>query len=311
MIAIACLLAISLGTSVEDMAKALSDVIGSDAHRYAAKDDRGAGLDCLKVEQVENGRYLGVHHTLSNGVFELHLVESTDLMNWRYVSTIDTHAHQGTIRKFDNVWLLAWEKDGPDGNWIHVAGYSSLNDLRENKPERQIDLPRSLSPAAEGTPSFSFAFGLQNWDTSHIDIAFHYYRNRDVDRQAVGSLVGFKTWKAKVRPEWNEQLQGKYKGNIGDRDQFFINYVPITLLEAQLKKDDWSSWRILLHGPDNKWSQLDIRTHGGSTSFANPSVTMLTLPNGKPGVFAAYFLPNQGAAKDESGELIFYRTLVK
>ena len=54
-------------------------------------------------------------------------------------------------------------------------------------------------------------------------------------------------------------------------------------------------------------TQLAIRTHGGSRTFANPTFTPLTLPNGQPGVVVTQFIPVSGAAPGEAGELVYYR----
>ncbi|MBX3119206.1 MAG: hypothetical protein KF784_09085 [Fimbriimonadaceae bacterium] len=287
----------------------LSDVTKADGYRYAAKDDKGAGLDCLKVEQVGPKSYIGVHHSLKDGVFELRLVESSDLLNWKHVVTLDSHAHQGTIYRYGKRWILAWEKDGPEGNWIHVAGYDSLDRLQSAQPAKTFDIPRTLSPAAEGTPNIRPQSRDLPWEETLLEIGFHYYRNRDVDRQASGTLAGFKDWQCKPFAVWNEALESTYRGNIGDRDQFAYGGRRVTILEGQLRKHDWASWRILLLKESGEWQQLAIKSHKGSTSFANPSVTSLTLPNGKPGMAVSYFVPSQGSAEGESGELVFYREL--
>ena len=51
-----------------------------------------------------------------------------------------------------------------------------------------------------------------------------------------------------------------------------------------------------------------IHTDGGSTAFANPTVTALTAPNGQLAILVTLFVPGQGAAPGESGELIYYQT---
>ncbi len=300
---------LGLGEPESSAVEILSDITKADAYRYAAKDNHGVGLDCLKVEQIGKSKYIGVHHALLKGTFKLRLVESSDLLNWKHIATLDDHAHQGTIRKCGSRWILAWEKDGPDGNWIHVAGYDSLQKLKANKPAKTYDVKRTLSPAAEGTPNIDAIHESATWEQTNISIGFHYYRNRDVDRQSYGILTGFHDWSSNVQSDWNKQLEPTYHGNIGDRDTFVFGSVKHTILEAQLRKNDWSSWRILLLRGGEDWTELKIKSHGGSTSFANPSVTMLTLPSGKPGIFASYFLPSQGAAKGESGEVVFFKAL--
>ncbi|MGH3417185.1 MAG: hypothetical protein ACRDSS_12015, partial [Actinocrinis sp.] len=50
-----------------------------------------------------------------------------------------------------------------------------------------------------------------------------------------------------------------------------------------------------------------IRTDGGSTAFANPHVTELTLPSGRRGVVVSLFLPGEGAVSAEGGQLVYFR----
>ena len=278
--------------------------------RYQAVDDRGVGLDCLKVLQAGKAAYLGVHHALVNGVFELRLVESSDLLRWKHVRILESHAHQGTLYSSDGKWLVAWEKDGPNGNWIRIQGFDSAGDLRAGNAKITVNLPREHSKFAEGTPSILHAKLDGPWSESEIAIRFHYWREGDVDRQAEGVLKGFKAWKSIKRTKVNSELEPKYQGNIGDRDHLTIGGSRVELLEAQKTKNDWASWRVLIGSDSKNYRELAIRTDKGATSFANPSVTRLVLPNGKNGVFVSYFLPSQGNHPGESGQLIFYRELI-
>ncbi|MBC8065502.1 MAG: hypothetical protein H7Y17_11765 [Chlorobia bacterium] len=288
----------------------LSRPIDAVHKRYNAMDDKGVMLDCLKVEQTGPSKYIGVHHALIDGVFQLRLIESSNLLDWKHVRKLDGHAHQGTLRKFGDQWLLAWEKDGPKGNWIHLALFSNLADLLTGKVDRQIGLPRSLSKFAEGTPSIFNWNDPRHPERSVMTIRFHYWRDGDVDRQAEGSLGNFKTWRAEVRLGAVASLDSLYRGNIGDRDYFTAGQ-SYEILEAQMQKNDWSSWRILLREGSKPFNELKIVTEKGSRSFANPAVTVLNLPDGKPGIFASYFLPSQGNHKDEAGQLIYFRELSK
>lgn len=287
----------------------LSRPVDAEHRRFNAKDESGRGLDCLKVQPSTDGGYLGVHHTLESGVFRLHLVESKDLLNWRFVAKIDDHAHQGTLFPVGRRWVLAWEKDGPDGNFINLAAYDSAADLRANRPAKSVSLPRQFSPSAEGTPNIRRVIFDEDWSRSQVDLGFHFWRNSDVDRQAFGWISGFEKMTYSGIDKINDCLEATYQGNIGDRDEFEVGGRTYRVLEAQYKKADWGSWRILFGEPSGKLVELKIATPGRSTSFANPAVTALMLPTGKPGLFVSYFLPSQGNAKGESGQLIYYREL--
>src|SRR5205085_840432 len=78
--------------------------------------------------------------------------------------------------------------------------------------------------------------------------------------------------------------------------------------EVQFVLHDFGSWRVFLYDRNaGRALQLNIKTHHGSTAFANPSFTVLRSPRGRPGLFVTLFLPAQGANITEGGELVYYR----
>jgi hypothetical protein len=52
-------------------------------------------------------------------------------------------------------------------------------------------------------------------------------------------------------------------------------------------------------------SYLSIIADGGSTAFANPTLTTITAPSGRHAVVATMFISTEGAAPGEAGELIY------
>jgi len=293
--------------SVEALKAWLESVESSPIKVYAAKDTKGQGMDCLKIVQIGKSDYLGVCHSMDGkGVFSLRLVRSKDLVRWDPVHQFDPHSHQGTLFSLEGKWLMAFERDTPNGNHIVVRGYNSLKDLLAGRHAVHQDLPPQLSKFAEGTPSIDFAstYG-DSWEDVDVQLRLHYYRDGDVDRQASGNLKGFADWQSRVERADHAPLEKTYKGNIGDRDSVYPKGVKFDLLEAQLAKNDWSSWRILMRRRGDEWLRVSPRTKGGSRSFANPNWTAINLPNGKAGLVVTYFLPSQGSAPGESGTLIY------
>jgi hypothetical protein len=272
---------------------------------FAAKDENGDTLDCLKTAQAERGRYLGLYHRPTNKGFDLCLGESKDLIHWTHKMVVSENAHQGTLLKVGKQWLLAWEQSGEDGNHIHLSAYEDEKHLLDADPAKSVDIPRTLSPAAEGTPNFVDVKYNGSWNKSVITIGFHYYRDADVDRQAVGTLRAFGMWQAEPLREVNRSIEFGYHGNVGDRDSVDLNGLPFTLMEGQHKKNDWATWRILARLGEESFQELSIVTPKASTSFANPSISAVTLPSGKAGFVITIFLPSQGNAKEEAGELIY------
>lgn len=294
-------------TGTFDIAAWICDLTASTIRVYDARDDRKAGLDGLKIVQIGPSDYIGIYHAKRAGIFELHLARSRDLVLWKRVVTLDQHAHQGTLARSGKRWVVAYEKDGPKGNWIHVRTYNSLEDLLTGTNTRQKDLPRTLSAGAEGTPSIDSIRGAEDWNSSVIQLRFHYYRDLDVDRQAKGTLSDLRGWVTEPNTTDNAALDNLIQGNLGDRDRFVVAGKAYDLLEGQLYKNDWSSWRVLFcdRSQGATFKALPLRTDRGSVSFANPTGTVITLPDRKPGMVFTMFIPSQGAAAGEAGELIY------
>lgn len=286
-----------------DLGDLLESLASNPNVRYAAKDDRGNGLDCLKIAQVAPERFVGVSHWQRGGVFSLNLATSTNALDWRFAKELDTHAHQGTLKEVDGKWLLAYEKDGANGNWIRLRAYDSSTDLLAGKHSWEYDLQRSLSEHAEGTPNIEGA----EWVDGHwnVDLSFHFLRDDGVDRQALGELMDGQ-WTTVEDEDLNLRAEELgVEGNLGDRDDFVVEEHRYQIIEAQFERGGWASWRVFLHGFDDvELNLLNFRTKGGSTAFANPSVSNVTLADGEPALALTLFVPSEGAAKGEAGCLI-------
>jgi hypothetical protein len=127
-----------LQETLESLAKQLGDVTQSRSHRYGVKDDRGITMDCLKVVSAGAGDYLGVSHAMRDGVFTLNLARSTDLMNWRYVGTLDNHASQGEmLRERDGAFLVAYEHDEPNSCFVRLRRYANREAWRRGSLPRR------------------------------------------------------------------------------------------------------------------------------------------------------------------------------
>ncbi|MBK7997915.1 MAG: hypothetical protein IPK15_04080 [Verrucomicrobia bacterium] len=286
----------------------LANVPNATTHRYRATDDHGRTLDCLKILELAPGDYLGVYHTLQDREFQLHLGRSTNLLHWSHRAVLDQRSSQGAIWHGPRGdFLLAYEVNVPKAVIIRLRHYANLDAILNARFDREIDLPRTLAPTAEGTPSFERVELNGDLATSRIDLRIHYYRDMKVDRAARGTLLGFTNWTARPVPEIDEALYGYgVKGNIGDRDHFVFDGRKFLIQEGQLKPNDWTSWRVFLLDDTNRSAvQINVRTHAGSRSFANPAVTRLRDPAGKWCLAATLFLPSQGNARGEAGTLIY------
>ncbi len=280
----------------------LFDVTKSEWSVFKLHDTAGHSMDCLKMIPSSNGKkFYGIYHALSGEIFQLWLADSVDGKIWKPLRMLDEHGHQGTMAiSPEGRVLLAWEKDIPGkGNHIHVALYESESQMELAGTPKNKDIDRMFSPSAEGTPSFESIAWKNPWPT--FVMGFHYWRNSDVDRQAVGRMDERWNWSAVKRPEFDKLIEAYgVKGNIGDRDTYFLGR-SYTVLEGMKKKGDWGTWGIYLFDSVAKTcTPIMVRTPLGSHSFANPSVTIV-----KNRAYISLFLPEQGNNPAEAGELLY------
>lgn len=289
------------------------------ARRYNARDDAGHVMDTAKIIQDSSGGYLAVYHHLhTDNKFRVNLATSTDLLNWHWVRELagsgNGPASQPTIVQASNGgFVLAWEQENPGGGNNHLAFryYASRSALLAGQVSRSFDAARQLSSCAEGTPNVYSVTLAPDIDHSVIDIGGHYWWNCDRDRQQRGRLTNFSSWTTSSQPTFdNALLHWGVGGNIGDRDQVAYMGFSFGLIEGQFVKGDFGSWRTFVYDyQTGNADQTTIRTDGGSTAFANPTVTSLRAPNGQPAILMTLFVPSEGAAPGESGQLIYYKTL--
>ena len=250
----------------------IDNVKGATMHTYAAHDNAGHTLDCIKIiaNPYVSGQFIGVSHASFNGVLKVNLAVSTDLINWTWVRELagsnNGQASQPTIAvASDGGFVVAWEQE--PGNHIKVVYFSNWTNLQAGVVSKSYDCPQTLSTCAEGTPNIYSA------SSTRCDIGHHYYSTCTVDRQARGTLTNFNSWTTSAQHNVdNAMLYWGVKGNIGDRDGY-VNYggYNFGLFEGQYTANDWSSWRVFLY--DYQTGNADttvIHTDGGSTAFANP-----------------------------------------
>jgi len=293
---------------------AITDAADATAVRYGLRDDSGVSMDTLKVAERPGGGYLGVYHSRSPGgrSFRVHLATSSDLLAWRQRAVLDHDASQPMLTPLPGGgFLLAVEAGGAGRpSWLRFHHYPDAGSLLAGRPQRTFDAPHTLVQRdrfSEGTPHVDAA----TEDLSVVEIGFHYYRGGVVDRQARGRLTGFRTWTAAADPAADAAIEALgVRGNIGGRDCAEWNGARITVIEGQLRRRDWGSWRVFRYDrAAGTAEQLPIRTRRGSTAFGNPKLTVLTAPSGARALLATMFVFGEGAAPGEGGPLLYYREL--
>jgi len=300
-------------TDIADLLALVSDVDGARA-AYHVRDDRGLAMDTVKVIEDGTGGYLGIYHTGNGRGFDVHLATSTDLLTWRHRALLDAEASQPTIAATaGGGFLTAVEAGGSGGPaWLRLRRYPSLRRLLAAEPDDTFDAPHTLTPRrrlAEGTPNI-----YPGDSPSTVDVGFHYLRRRrlwrgGVDRQARGELRDFRRWSTRYERGVDAAVAAHaVAGNIGGRDFFTWRGRPYSLVEGQLRRKRWESWRVFLYD----WSTgaahpVPVRTRAGSVSFGNPTLTMLTAPSGEPAMVVTLYVFPAGAAPGEAGPLLYYR----
>ena len=301
---------------VRELIEWLTDVPAATA-RYGVRDDLGRTMDTLKVIENPAGGYLGVYHTgIGHDQFAVHVATSADLTTWTYRATADQPASQPTIAALaGGDFLLAVEAGGGGRPpWLRFMYYRDLDRLMGGAADRVFDAPHTLVPRgrlAEGTPNIYAAQLTTGIEHSVIDVGFHYFRHGRVDRQGRGRLVDFRRWRTRREPHLDAAIEcWGATGNIGGRDAFAWRGRPYLLIEGQLHRGLWESWRTFLYDVSAGTAyQLAIRSHAGSVAFANPTATVLAAPSGAPTLLVTAYLFHAGAAAGEGGPLLYYRAL--
>jgi len=284
---------------------------------FGLRDSSGASMETLKIVPYDQG-YLGVYHHRVGGNFEVRLATSTNLKVWHYWSRLDDAASQPTLTAVKGGgYLLAVEAEkradlGPGKRWLRFQHYRDLQDLLSGRADRSFDAPHTLTAAdrgAEGTPNI-YSATVHDGDigNSEIRVGFHFLRD-GVDRQARGVLTNFSSWTASRDVGLDRVLdEAGMWGKHGDRDTVDVDGGHFSLIEAQ--KELNAPWQVaLLDSRSNTVRRLTMATPGRSRSFANPTLVRADLPDGQPGLIVTLYLPREGAAPGEAGELVYYNKL--
>lgn len=301
----------SPGPIRDELRTIIESVTAADAYIYNARDSEGRVMDTAKIIEDPDGGYLAIYHSYIDGAFHVSIATSADLLNWAFERELGDNASQPYLVALpDGGFIAAWEQE-PD-NHLAFRYYSSREDLLNGVASRSFDAPQWLSDCAEGTPNIYSIELSPDIDQSIIDVGAHYYRNCDRDLQQRGTLKNFESWEAEPQTELDEALiQLGVEGSIGDRDTVLYKEHLFSVIEGQFIQGDWRTWRpFLIAYETGAVEQLNIITHGGSTAFANPTITNLPAPNGGSALVVTLFVPSEGAAPGEAGELIYYKTYV-
>ena len=292
---------------------------------FDARDDRGDSMSALDPIPAPDQGYLGVYHSAFRpphgplAVFRISLARSSDLIHWTRVRILDgSGASMPTLRTIpgSSGYLLAYEKALRGGNVVRVRYYASAAALLAGRFSAQRDLPRVFSPYNNGTPTVLWVRWNGGLSRSVIGLGFHYETApsgaRGPDREAIGTLRGFRTWSAWTEAEVDSAIDRRgLRGSHGDWRQFYFGRSRWRLYEAQTVFNDFGTWRVLLENPASRRTYPVSLTMGGarvSSSFANPIARVEPAPagGGRVLVITMFLFEARGA---EPGELVYYQPI--
>lgn len=296
----------SIESARAELRALITDVTAATAHRYRLIDDLGRWMDTAKIMWIpEADRFAAVYHASTDGSGMLHveLATSVDLVDWTWqVELADMAAMPTIAAASDGGYVVAWEQE-PDPIHMVIASFETWDDLRTGQASRRFDVPVTMPACGEGTPSIEAA------SSQRVDLGFHYHGDCERDRQA-GGTTDWTRWQASARPELDRALIDLgVGGHIGDRDTVSFRGHDLMLIEGQVVLDDWSAWRTFLYDARTGTAEeLPFRTHAGSVSIGNPTVSLVEI-GGRDAVLVTLYLFTEGAQGEEGGPLLFYRTL--
>ena len=295
--------------SRKELASLLEDIEHADGYCFSARDSMGHSMDGAKIiaNSSAEDSFLAVYHTYDpQGVAQVHLADSTDLLHWQHLTTLagkaGENATQPTIHAVGNGFMLAFEQE-PD-NHLAIVYYATWEDLLNNVPANRFDAPQTLSDFAEGTPCIYAA------TPDSADIGFHYFRDGIADRQSRGWMTDWESWKVQAQPQIDEALLSyDISGNIGDRDLISYQGRDFLYMEGGGDNAHFENWRCFLYDIETQAADLlDIKTPGGSQAFSNPTATRVVLQS-RPALVCSIFIPSESSASGEAGCCIYYHYL--
>jgi hypothetical protein len=290
---------------------------------YDEIDDHGDSMSVLDPIPNPQGGYLGVYHTAFRPPgdpftdFRISLAQSSDLIHWTRVEVLDpSGASMPTLRAIAGSpgYLLAYEKSLARGDVVRLRYYPSLAALLAGRYSAQRDLPRDFSPFNDGTPTILWARWNGSLWRSVIELGFHYETARKwwrgPDREAIGTLRGFRMWSARTDPSTDAALsQQGLVGSHGDWRQFGFEGSRWRVYEAQTSYNDFGTWRVVLENPssDQMYSlALRMGAQTVASSFANPVARVEPGPGGQGQALVVTMYLFSGPAP---GELVYYQPL--
>jgi hypothetical protein len=263
----------------------------------------------LKVVQTDSTvcPYVGVYHNQINTTqFATYLGCSSDLATWSQVGQIHSPASQPDLRLLSDGSVLYAEEYNTGRpvvrmhHYGNVPGKTGIAALVANPaitPTSTYTAPQTTFSTTDGTPEFGRINYTGSMLSSTIEVTHHFYDQLTSPRrdlQGVATLTNGKTWSNVRDTTMNNTITAAGgTGKIGDREVFEVGSTVYEVVEAQIGPagNYYDTWRLfLINKTANTAQQLNPVLAGGAKSLGNPTLTFVTLPNGKPALVFTYFI---------------------
>src|SRR5260370_31348222 len=263
----------------------------------------------LKVVQTDSTvcPYIGVYHNQINTTqFATYLGCSSDLATWSQVGQIHSPASQADIRILSDGSVLYAEEYSAGRPVVrmqyygNVPGKTGLQALIANPaviPTNTFTAPQTIFATTDGTPEFGRITYTGSILSSTIEVTHHFYDqliSPRRDLQGVATLANGKTWSNSRDTTMNNTITNSGgTGKIGDREVFKVGSTVYEVVEAHIGPagNYYDTWRLfLVNKTTSTAQQLNPLLVGGAKSLGNPTLTFVTLPNGKPALVFTYFI---------------------
>jgi hypothetical protein len=263
----------------------------------------------LKLVQTDSilCPYVGVYHNQINTTqFATYLGCSSNLATWSQVGQIHSPASQPDLRLLSDGSVLYAEEYNPGRPVVRmhyygdVPGKTGIDALIANPaltPTKTYTAPQTTFSTTDGTPEFGRINYTGSMLSSTIEVTHHFYDQLTSPRrdlQGVATLTNGKTWSNSRDTTMNNTITAAGgTGKIGDREVFEVGSTVYEVVEAQIGPagNYYDTWRLfLVNKTANIAQQLNPVLAGGAKSLGNPTLTFVTLPNGKPALVFTYFI---------------------
>jgi hypothetical protein len=308
-----------------------------------------ASLAPLKVVQTDDPihPYLGVfHNQVTTTEFATFAAYSLDLNTWHTIGTIDNvaageYGSQPDVRILPDESVLFAEEYNPASKpQIRVRYYGKTGARTGLQlfiadpgtvPSYEKILPNIAFSKAEGGPDFGRIDYGGSVLSSKIEIS-HYSDFGIRNIQALGTLTtNFQTWSDTTHTTinntnsqiWSDTTDTTINnlvtnaggnGKIGDRDVFRAGSTAYEVVEAQVNPtsgNDFGSWRLfLINRTTSTIQKLSPILVGGAQSLGNPTVSFVTLPDGRPALVFTCFVFSQNSGTTLPGGHMFVYPLI-